>query len=126
MGPAASGQDHSQLNILTVSPGEFSMHCNKYLRLPVEEVEGLIVDSSIDRMITFNSFAPPKSREDVIRMLGDTSSKGHKVFRGGDGDFIKTVCVGIFDCIKRTWTLYSDNPKTNEPLVVIPLVLKEK
>lgn len=32
--------------------------------------------------------------------------------------------LGIFDCKKETWSLYSDNPKHNEPLVVLPLVLK--
>lgn len=94
MGPAAPGSDQSQLNILTVSQGEFSMHCNKYLRLPIEEVGGLIIESSNDRMATFTSFKPPKTKEDVIQMLGDTNSKGHKVFRAGDADFIKTICVG--------------------------------
>lgn len=126
MGPSSPGQDHSQLNILTVSEGEFSLHCNKYLRLPIEEVKGLIIDSSNDRMATFTSFPPPHSKEDVIKMLSDTSGDRFVVFGDGDKNFIKTVCVGIFDCKNRTWTLYSDNPKTNEPLVVIPLVLKEK
>lgn len=126
MGPAAPGQDQSQLNILTVSQGEFSLHCNKYLRLPIEEVKGLIIDSSNDRMTTFTSFPPPKNREDVIRMLGDQSNSGFKVFGDGDQAFIKTICVGIFDCKKRTLSLYSDNPKTNDPLIVIPLVIKEK
>lgn len=126
MGPAAPGQDQSQLNILTVSQGEFSLHCNKYLRLPIEEVKGLIIDSSNDRMATFTSFPPPKNREDVMNMLGDTSNPRFRVFGDGDTSFIKTVCCGIFDCKRRTWTLYSDNPKNNEPLVVIPLVLKEK
>lgn len=126
MGPAAPGQDQSQLNILTVSEGEFSLHCNKYLRLPIEEVRGLIINSSNDRMTTFTSFPPPKTREDVIKMLGDTSNSGFKVFGDGDANFIKTVCVGIFDCKNRTWSLYSDNPKSNDPLIVLPLVLKEK
>lgn len=95
MGPAAPGADQSQLNVLTASPGEFILHCNKYLRLPIEEVGGLIVDSSNDRMATFTkSFDPPKSRKDVIEMLGDTSSKGHRVFRDEPDAFIKTICVG--------------------------------
>lgn len=28
MGPAEIGSDESQLNILTISPGEYSIHCN--------------------------------------------------------------------------------------------------
>ncbi|KAG5684573.1 hypothetical protein PVAND_013798 [Polypedilum vanderplanki] len=128
MGPAIKPNDNeSQLNILTVSPGECIIHCNKYLRLKVPEVDGLIIDSSIERMQTFQSFKPPKTKEDVIKMLGDQSAKNHHVFRDNPGqeEFLKTICVGIFDLKKRTWSLYKDNPKTNEPLVVLPLVLKE-
>lgn len=29
MGPADPNQNQSQLNILTLSPGEFMLHCNK-------------------------------------------------------------------------------------------------
>lgn len=124
MGPAV--RDQSQLNILTASPGECIIHANKYLRLPVPEVTGLIIDSSVERMKTFRSFHPPKSLNDVIRMLGDQSAKEHTVFREKDAkDIIKTVCVGIFDLQKRTWSLYSDNPKFNAPLVVLPLIVKD-
>lgn len=30
MGPAAPGENQSQLNVLTVSPGESIVHANKY------------------------------------------------------------------------------------------------
>lgn len=124
MGPAE--RDQSQLNILTVSPGEYACHANMYLRLPVPEMTGLIIDSSVERMKTFNAFKAPKTLNDVIRMLGDQSAKEHTVFREKDAkDIIKTVCVGIFDCKRRTWSLYSDNPKFNAPLVVMPLVIKD-
>ncbi|XP_050083525.1 uncharacterized protein LOC126570075 [Anopheles aquasalis] len=127
MGPATVGADQSHLNIFTASPGECIIHANKYLRLPVPEVNGLIIDSSIERMKTFGCFQAPKTVHDVIKMLGDTSAREHTVFReNGPKDVIKTVCVGIFDCIKRTWTLYSDNPKFNAPLVVLPLTLREQ
>lgn len=124
MGPAE--RDQSQLNILTVSPGEYTCHANMYLRLPVPEMTGLIIDSSVERMKTFNAFKAPKTMNDVIRMLGDQSAQEHTVFREKDAkDVIKTVCVGIFDCKRRTWSLYSDNPKFNAPLVVMPLVIKD-
>lgn len=128
MGPAIKPNDkESQLNILTASPGEHIMHCNRYLRLKVPEVTGLIIDSSIERMDTFKTFKAPKNKQDVINMLGDTSAKEHCVFRdaAGQEEFLKTICVGIFDLNKKTWSLYKDNPKTNEPLVTLPLVLKD-
>lgn len=127
MGPAVKPNDNeSQLNILTASPGEFIVHCNKYLRLKVPEVTGLIIDSSVHRMNTFNKFPAPRTKSDVIKMLGDQSDPEHAVFRDQPGveEFIKTICVGIFDLKARTWTLYKDNPKTNAPLVVLPLVIK--
>lgn len=127
MGPAIDKNKESQLNILTVSPGECIMHCNKYLRLKVPEVTGLIIDSSVERMETFQKFNKPKSKEDVIKMLGDTGANDNQVFRDNAGveEFLKTICVGIFDLKAKTWSLYKDNPKTNEPLVVLPMVLKE-
>ena len=128
MGPATKPNDkESQLNILTISPGEHTIHCNRYLRLKVPEVTGLIIDSSVERMDTFKTFKKPKNKQDVIEMLGDTSAKEHQVFRGKSGEeqFLMTICVGIFDLNKRTWSLYKDNPKTNEPLIVLPLVLKD-
>lgn len=128
-----------------------SFHC-RYLRLPVEQVVGPIIDSSTERHAVFAKFAAPKTTHDCIQMLGDQSAKEHTVFRENGGDeFIKTVAVGmlscynlmfsienyvwtlsfsipftagIFDCVKRTWSLYSDNPKTNAPLIVLPLDLK--
>lgn len=78
-------------------------------------------------------------------MLGDQSGINHTVFRENGGrEFVKTIAVGmleikmhlvtladfnclsigIFDCKNRTWSLYSDNPKTHEPLVVIPMDIK--
>jgi hypothetical protein len=82
MGPAIAPNDkESQLNILTASPGEHILHCNRYLRLKVPEVTGLIIDSSIERMDTFKTFKAPKNKQDVINMLGDTSAKEHCVFR---------------------------------------------
>lgn len=127
MGPAVKPNDkESQLNILTASPGEHIMHCNRYLRLKVPEVTGLIIDSSIERMDTFKTFKAPNNKQDVIDMLGDTSAKEHCVFRdqAGKEEFLKTICVGIFDLSKRTWSIYKDNPKNNEPLAVLPLLLK--
>lgn len=118
---------------------------NRYLRLPVEETGGLIADSSEDRMNTFCQFSVPKTKDDIIQMLGDQSGKRHQVFRENGGEeFIKTIAVGnvsskikqvhfiiisinfegIFDCRNYTWELYADNPKTHKPIAVLPIVLK--
>lgn len=125
MGPAEPGQCQSQLNIFTASPGEQIIHANKYLRLNIEELPCKGIESSVERMDTFCSFTAPKTKQDVINMLGDQSAKVYKVFQeNGAEEFTKTIAVGIFDCINRTWELYADNPKTHQPLVVLPLVLQ--
>lgn len=87
---------------------------------------GKIIESSVDRMETFHTFQTPRCKSDIVQMLGDTSGKRHTVFRENGGDeFIKTIAVGVFDCQRRTWELYSDNPKTSQPLVTLPIVLRD-
>lgn len=126
VGPAISGNE-SQLSILTISPGEHFFHCNKYLRLQVPEVGGMIVQSSDSRQAAKERLGEPKTIQDVINILGDQSEDDPilTIFReAGEQDYVKTICVGIFDCVARTWSIYSDNPKTNEPILVMPLLLK--
>ncbi|XP_074030172.1 C45 family peptidase tan [Leptinotarsa decemlineata] len=123
MAPAEKTSE-SQLNILTTGPGENIMHCNKYLRMKIEEVNEDMSQSSICRMATFKSYRSPQNKNDVIMMLSDRTNTEFPVFRDNPGDHVLTIAVGIFDCIARTWALYSDNPKDNEPLVVLPIVLK--
>ncbi|XP_017779046.1 PREDICTED: uncharacterized protein LOC108564492 [Nicrophorus vespilloides] len=125
MGPADYGNE-SQLNILTASPGEHLLHTNKYLRLEIQQIKGFVIDSAEARLDALKTFKPPKSKNDVIEMLGDQSGIKYRVFQDfGPDDVVKTIAVGIFDCKEKTLSLYADNPKSNEPLVVIPLVLKK-
>ncbi|XP_018327238.1 uncharacterized protein LOC108738347 [Agrilus planipennis] len=125
MGPVDNANE-SQLNIMTASPGEYLVHCNTYLRLRIPECQGLMQDSSISRLEAFGKYSAPKTKRDVINMLGDQSGSQYKVFQeSGPQDIVKTIAVGIFDCIEKTWSVYADNPKKVEPSVVIPLVLKK-
>lgn len=125
MAPAEPGTDQSLLNVLTISPGEYSIHTNIYLRIKIEETNQAMTDSSIGRLNTFKTYPRPTTTKDVIKMLGDTSAEVHQVFRDRDDDFIRTIAIGIFDCKKRTWSLYSDNPRNNAPLAVLPLLVND-
>ncbi|XP_011696938.1 PREDICTED: uncharacterized protein LOC105455363 [Wasmannia auropunctata] len=127
VGPAEAGANRSQLSILTVSPGENTSHCNKYLRLKVEEVEGRIIESSNRRMEVISKHPPVECRQDVIDILSDQTGKDYRIYQdfGSDDDEIKTIATGIFDCIERTWSIYTDIPKTNEPILVIPMQLRD-
>lgn len=94
------------------------------MRLAVPEIEGYIIDLSNARLEVFKKMKAPKTRQDLINMLGDTSDSKYPVYHTLKGDPVATIAVGIFDCIARTWSIYTGNPKTDEPILVIPLVLK--
>ncbi|XP_043463208.1 uncharacterized protein LOC122499143 isoform X2 [Leptopilina heterotoma] len=129
VGPVESGADsvQSQLSILTASPGETIYHCNKYMRLKVPEVEGVIIDSSIHRMAAIQKHSPPKNYQDVINILSDQTDNEYRVFQEfGPQDYVKTIAVGIFNCIEKTWSIYTDKPSCNEPILVMQLQLNKK
>ncbi|XP_001599569.1 uncharacterized protein LOC100114612 [Nasonia vitripennis] len=126
VGPVETGDTRSQLCIMTASPGENLFHCNKYMRLKVPEVEGLIIDSSIHRMAAINRHPPPKTRQEVIDILSDQTDDDFRVYQDiRPEDFVKTIATGIFDCVARTWSIYTDKPNCNEPIVVLPLRFKD-
>ncbi|XP_059485422.1 beta-alanyl-dopamine/carcinine hydrolase [Neocloeon triangulifer] len=125
VGPALGQTNQSNLNILNISPGESIFHCNKFLRLPVEEAEGLGVTSSNHRHDTHQQLSQANTKQGVIKVLGDQSDNKWPIYREGHGeDFVKTVAVGIFDVVEKTWELYTENPKISSPVVVLPLELK--
>lgn len=66
----------------------------RYLRLPIKEVTGPIIDSSNARHEVFTQLGKPKTKADAINILGDQSGKIHTVFRDGDDEFVKTIAVG--------------------------------
>lgn len=83
-------------------PTNFALENNnqfhRYLRLPIKEVTGLIIDSSVERLEVFSKMCSPKTKEDVIKMLGDQSGRRHPVFReNGTRDIIKTIAVGMLE-----------------------------
>ncbi|XP_076242090.1 C45 family peptidase tan [Calliopsis andreniformis] len=125
IGPCEIDGTQSQMSTLTISPGENTFHCNKYLRLKIPETGGLIIDSSIRRLETICKHPPPKSREDVINILSDQTDDTYRVYQEiNKDDPVKTIATGIFDCIERTWSIYTDKPSLNNPILIIPLQLR--
>lgn len=127
VGPTEANGTQSQLSMLTASPGEHIFHCNKYLRLKIPEVTGLIIDSSIHRMQAICKHPPPKCLQDVIEILSDQTDCEFRVYQDiNPDDYIKTIATGIFDCIEKTWSIYTDKPNCNDPIIVLPLELHNK
>lgn len=122
MGPALPSKEESHLDIHTVGAGGSSIHCNNYLRMQIPEYFDPYMSATKERMKTLQKFSEPKSLQGVIQMLGDQTEE-HWIFRDRPGPSNKTICVGIFDLKRKTWSLYKDNPKTNDPLIVLQLDL---
>lgn len=124
MGPALPLTDESRLDICTVGAGEVSIHCNNFMRMKIPEYSDPFMFATKQRLQTLKKFSEPKSLHGMLQMLGDQTEE-HWIFRDRPGPGNKTICVGIFDLKKKTWCLYKDNPKTNEPIIVLPLLVKK-
>ncbi|XP_030751429.1 uncharacterized protein LOC115878962 [Sitophilus oryzae] len=125
MAPCIDKECESRLNILTISPGETLFHTNSYLRSEEEQSNESMLESSKARLCVFSQYDKPKNGEDLKRMLSDTRHNCHRVFSDLKEARVKTICAGIFDLVGRTWSLYSDRPIDNDPLVVLPLDIKK-
>ncbi|XP_065219745.1 beta-alanyl-dopamine/carcinine hydrolase [Planococcus citri] len=130
VGASTLSTDESILNKLVVKPGDYSFHCNKYLRLKVPEVGGLIVESSDSRQRVFDKYKAPKTKKEVIHLLSHQEEDNFTIFRDYNyndpkaREPIATIAIGIFDLIKRTWSVYADKPEENEPMFILPLTTK--
>jgi hypothetical protein len=117
--PAINGV--TQMDTMKVENGSM-IHCNHYLRLKIEEYDDFYMAATKARYETLkNNFTEPKCKKDVLNMLGDTSHKEHWVFRCKSELSTKTICVGVFDLMKMTWSFYKDNPKTSSPIMALHL-----
>lgn len=66
-----------------------------------------------------------QSTSSVVAILGDQSDVMFSFFRDGGGkDEARTIVTGIFNLNKRTWSLYTQNPKNNMPVMTLPLIFK--
>lgn len=77
------------------------MYFDRYLRLKIPEVGGLIVESSDNRQRAFDECKAPKTKKEVVRLLSHQEEDNFTIFR--DYKFndrkakepIATVAIGI-------------------------------
>jgi len=123
--PASKGGLSSRFKIRSHHVG-YAAHCNCYLEFPEEdEKRAPIVQSSYARHDTIKSIAASKkqieTKQDVIDILGDTSHQQYRLFRDdAKMDVNSTVLTSIFDLVKSTWTIYTGNPKSSQPVAKLP------
>lgn len=111
--------DKSVLSIQKVCPGDVLFHANKFIRLKIPVHEN-VLDGSSARHETRDGYNIIDSKS-VYDLLSDETNQVCKIFRSDAN--ILTVAVGFFDFIKRTWTIYLDNPNKCEPIAVFSLDL---
>lgn len=56
----------------------------RYMRLPIKEAEGLMIENSDARMEVLENLPAPVGKHDVINMLGDQSGTNYWVFQDYD------------------------------------------
>ncbi|KAK3856250.1 hypothetical protein Pcinc_027283 [Petrolisthes cinctipes] len=123
VGPTVDGNE-SPMSILTISPGEHHIHTNKFLRLTtIPEESGLCMDSSNHRHARAQDCCPPETRTALLALLSDTHDEVHPFFREGvETGIVKTVALGVFDILERTWTIWMKNPRSSDSLITLPLL----
>jgi hypothetical protein len=144
VGPAENNE--SQLSILTISPGESHVRCNKYttisndvqsnsyhklftsiryLRLKInEDHNGLAVLSSNGRHHVMETLGLPTNIGEVVDMLSNDDDQDYPIYRRGtEKDIVLTIATGIFDFNRREWRLYVDNAKNSRPIATFSMNL---
>ncbi|KAL0280400.1 UNVERIFIED_CONTAM: hypothetical protein PYX00_001699 [Menopon gallinae] len=125
-GPVSDGVDESAVDIVPVKGGDFLYHCNRYLRLDVEENQLRLMESSVHRHKSMDSLPVPKCEKGILCILGDESDTSFPLFRSGKTEFVATIATGIFNFTDMTWSIYTRNPKETEPIMVLPMDIKKQ
>ncbi|XP_042885764.1 uncharacterized protein LOC122261970 [Penaeus japonicus] len=122
--PGKADGSGSQVSTHVIENGEHYIHTNNYQHLTVDEHLGsLIVKSSISRRARAEVLPPPTSRERLVAMLSDDQDPVHPIFRNDDPVFV-TTALGLFDVVRREWTLWMKNPKKDAPLFSLPMTFE--
>lgn len=111
------GLDEKAIVTIETAPGNLSdvkiisnesyFHANAYLRLNVPQSPG---NSSQHRQDRAKELKAPRTREDILRILGDTKDPEFPIWRSGS-DNVYTLCTAFFDLQAETVEVIFDNPK---------------
>ncbi|XP_042210209.1 uncharacterized protein LOC121858032 isoform X2 [Homarus americanus] len=124
VGTTGRGDRCSQFSVQVLNTGDHLLHTNTYLHLDIPEQEGsLVLESSKQRHARERECPAPRTQQLLIDLLSDTHDPTHPIFRTSDKSFM-TIALGLFDLLKKTWTIWIKNPKLNDPLFSLPLTFK--
>lgn len=64
----------------------------RYLRMQIEQNNQPMLESSKSRHNLFQMYGTPKTKNDVIQMLGEDAGENKRVFF--DSGYVRTIAVG--------------------------------
>jgi len=120
VGPGQNGKKESELDILEVPVNDSYFHCNRFVRLPIENAPNYFVVSTDFRNKTLKTLPKARNISDVRNQLSDTSNSEWPVYRIPSGnDHSKTVLTGIFETSTKSWYLYAGPAATSNPVAIL-------
>lgn len=125
VGPSFPPTGESALSVVQLNQGENLFHCNRFLHLkktPEIEPDHPLVATSFVRHSSKERLPDPRTKMELLNLMGDDSSDTVNIFRDRQTEAVWTIAVGVFNVSAKTWSLYLGNPKTSEPLVELPLI----
>ncbi|XP_022165367.1 uncharacterized protein LOC111030262 [Myzus persicae] len=114
----------SKVIVTSVDTESIAFYTNKLQFSDCEELKESGWKSSVAREKVFEELLlqePISSLQDILRILGSTRGGKWQIFRDRDSDFVNTINLGVFDFIEKTWTIWTNNPLTNPPIIKLSL-----
>ncbi|KAF6201227.1 hypothetical protein GE061_005674 [Apolygus lucorum] len=132
LGPRFPAHSESSIAFRDIRPPkEYSFyHVNKYQFLSTvqEKIHPQCAKWMLSKVNTLMSFKENTLGERVPQVLGDSSINSlalTNIYTSVESEGMLSVAVGIFDFIEETWSIYFDNPSETQPIIVLPVIVKE-
>ncbi|BFY99623.1 hypothetical protein BsWGS_02663 [Bradybaena similaris] len=101
------------------------IHTNSFQHLKTSEVPNLT--SSVARFKRAEEVPPPKSRDDVLAILGDETNEQYPIYRTvRPTDYSSTSFTGIADILRNRVDIYVENPSLESVLPLIHFSIMDK
>ncbi|XP_060836567.1 beta-alanyl-dopamine/carcinine hydrolase-like isoform X2 [Rhopalosiphum padi] len=114
----------SEVIVVPIKTESTSFYTNKLQYSDCEELKESGWQSSVAREKTLEELMlqkPITSLSDILRILGSTRGGEWQIFRDRPNDFVNTINLGVFDFTEKTWTIWTNNPLTNPPILRLSL-----
>ncbi|XP_025208980.1 uncharacterized protein LOC112604245 [Melanaphis sacchari] len=120
--------DKSEVYLADFGIGNNSIHTNRLLHLKYPELDESAYGSSVSRESRYKQITANKtaaSFQDMLEVLGNRDDKPWPIFSDKSDARVSTINLGVFDFNKKTWTMWSNDPINNPPLLQLSLIFTD-